>query len=295
MRIPDRLSIGIALLVLSIILYGITIVLWIHNRKGKDFLSATEEKLRAHVAQNQAGVSFEVYLLLLIACPVVLGGATLFLTQKIVLALILMAAASTTPEILLRVRKERAKKKFEERYYKCLVQISSSLRAGLTIEQSVENLCNSALIEESMREEFRHVKADLETDKTNDGIKRAFERFAERTGSEDAKDVASALAIQNMIGGQEAKVIAILAKNLSDRAMTRREVSMIFASTSITALGMDIIPIVIVVMLHVTSPDYFKPFFESLGMQLLYYLLWVVILIGSFITHNMIDGVRRLT
>lgn len=294
MRMPDRLYVGIILLILAILMYAVVIVLLIHRRKGSDFLTRTENKLRNHIAQNQSGLSYGMYLTLLIACPVLLGGAMLLLTQRIALAIILMFAGASVPELLLQFRKQQAKKQFEGRYYKCLVQLSSSLRAGMTIEQAVDGLCESNFIDPSMRAEFQRVKTDLGTDKTSDGVRKAFEGFAERTGSEDAKDVASALAIQNIVGGQEAKVVAVLAKNLSDRSMTRREVSMIFANASMTVLGMDIIPIAIVIMLHVTSPDYFKAFFESLPLQLTYYFLWVLILIGSFFTHQMINKVKRL-
>ncbi len=54
------------------------------------------------------------------------------------------------------------KKKFEERYARSLEQLSSSLRAGMSIYQAVEDVANCKFLHENMRKQYAKMSSDLQ-------------------------------------------------------------------------------------------------------------------------------------
>ena len=61
----------------------------------------------------------------------------------------------------------------------------------------------------------------------------AFQRFADRTGSPDAQDVAAAISMQMRVGGSEAKIMESIATNIQDRIMLRKEIQSVFAEMDV--------------------------------------------------------------
>lgn len=141
------------------------------------------------------------------------------------------------PELALRLQSERKRKQFENRYAQALQQMAASLRSGLTIQQSVSDICKSPFIHNTIKESFRQIDADLTVGL---GVKEAFMRAADTLQSEDAMDVALSLTLQNTLGGSEAKVVETVARNISSRILLRREIKSLFADTNITIWTMDV-------------------------------------------------------
>ena len=135
------------------------------------------------------------------------------------------------PELALRLQSERKRKQFENRYAQALQQMAASLRSGLTIQQSVSDICKSPFIHNTIKESFRQIDADLTVGL---GVKEAFMRAADTLQSEDAMDVALSLTLQNTLGGSEAKVVETVARNISSRILLRREIKSLFADSNIT-------------------------------------------------------------
>lgn len=92
--------------------------------------------------------------------------------------------------------------------------LAASLKAGLSIQQAVEELCLSKFVDEDMKVLYRNINSQI---KMGVKVDKAFADFAEETQSVDARDVASAISLQEEIGGNEAETIETVARTIADR------------------------------------------------------------------------------
>ena len=113
-------------------------------------------------------------------------------------------------------------------------------------------------------------------------------RAAQFMESEDARDVALALSLQNELGGNEAKVVETVARNISNRIMLRREIKSLFADTNITILTMDVVPLLIIAGLLVSSPQYIEVFFETPVMTILFIGIIIFTAVGSVVIRKVV-------
>ncbi len=257
----------------------------------KDVFDLYSEYVKNKLAKSKTDVTYKEYILINIFGPIIGFLASYFILYNVLVSVIVAVFAFFIPEIYVRIMKDKNERNFEKKYLRCLSQLSSSLRSGLSVEQAVEDVCRCSFVSDTLKEEFLKLNADL---KFKVPLEEAFRRFAERTNSKDAMDVAAALSMQAEVGGNESKVVSDIANNISQRNMVRKEVNALFADTSMTVLVMEVMPIVVVVGLWLYSPKYFDPFFESLGMKLLFFGLWVVMFVGTFVTRKMTKKVKRI-
>ena len=111
-------------------------------------------------------------------------------------------------------------------------------------------------------------------------------RAAQTLGNEDAMDVALSLALQNELGGSEAKVVETVARNISNRILLRREIKSLFADTRITILTMDVLPLIIIFGLVMGSPQYIEVFFQTPAMTAVFIGIILFTLVGSVVIRK---------
>ena len=182
------------------------------------------------------------------------------------------------PELALRLQSERKRKQ-------ALQQMAASLRSGLTIQQSVSDICKSPFIHNTIKESFRQIDADLTVGL---GVKEAFMRAADTLQSEDAMDVALSLTLQNTLGGSEAKVVETVARNISSRILLRREIKSLFADTNITIWTMDVMPLLIIAGLFAGSPQYIETFFQTPTMTAVFAGILAFTMVGSVVIRKVV-------
>lgn len=276
----------------AIICFAIAAVLRIRNKRslkeeGKqhDIFDKILFRMKVHIRKYGGSLSLQSYIS--IALFGYAGCVLLMITigQTVELSAVVGLIAFIIPEMLLRGMSSRRTRLFEDRYAQALRQMAASLRAGMTIQQSVADLCDNPFIHGSVKDSFRQIDADL---KVGINIKTAFMRAAQFMESEDARDVALALSLQNELGGNEAKVVETVARNISNRIMLRREIKSLFADTNITILTMDVVPLLIIAGLLVSSPQYIEIFFETPVMTILFIGIIIFTAVGSVVIRKVV-------
>lgn len=86
----------------------------------------------------------------------------------------------------------------------------------------------------------------------------AFSELADRLDLEDVRYLAVSVGIQHGTGGNLARVLAVLAKVVRDRAAMRRKIKAISSEGRLSAKILSALPIVIFVATSYTAPDYFS-------------------------------------
>lgn len=254
------------------------------NKEDKDFFDKFVAAKKTELSTKPNAIKFTTYLTLAISMPVILGASSYFLVKNIVLSLGLFTFGFFIPEIIVRMSAKKQERLFEERYARALRQLASSLRAGLTIQQAVDDLCKCKFIHYTVRDAFSEVSAAI---RIGISIPDAFKRMAEKINNDDVKDVASAVAMQFTVGGSESEVIETISENISSRIMTRKEINSIFSGTKVTIIGMSILPFVIVFALFNGSPTYFSPCKDSPLALVIIISMFALMIVGIGVMFKM--------
>lgn len=262
----------------------------IENARNVDIIDEITSHNKTRLRRNPWNMSYRTYMLIGVAASVIFTIGIYVMTLNLLYAAIGFVVGWLMPELIVAFQNSKQRTAFEERYARGLRQLSSNLKSGLTIQQAVESICESPFVHDTIRTEFRQLDADL---KIGISIQEGFERFAERVHCQDAKDVAIAITMQNQIGGQEAKVVETIARNIGSRLMLRKEINSMFAGSKSTVFIMDILPFGIIAFLYGSSPEYFDPFFESVDMTFIFFGILLFMGVGSIVIHRMVAKMRK--
>ncbi|ADU23760.1 type II secretion system F family protein [Ruminococcus albus] len=280
---------------LSVILIFLAVIINVRekkniiNKKDADFIDIFIEKKKQYLASIPGAMSIKTYLILMLFFPLTGSVGAWFLSKELWLSIIIFFVGLFIPKFIVSYTEKKHKKNFEERYARALRQLSSSLRAGMTLQQAVEDLCKCPFIHYEIKKEFRQINSDIQL---GFSISEAFGHMAERIPTADVKDVVSAIKMQSLVGGSEAESIEIITNNINSRMMLRKEIKTLFASTKMTIIGMDILPAIIILFLYYSSPMYFRPLFSTLIGRLVFVLAIILMVIGSYIDRKFLNRVK---
>lgn len=256
----------------------------------EDIINHFIRKKELNLRKNELSMKISTYMAVLICSPIIIGVLCYIATQNALFTVILSVAGFFVPEGIVYFMKYKANREFEERYARSLEQLASSLKAGMTILQAVQEVAENKFIHESIREKYRKMSTDLQM---GISVTEAFKNFAEGTANQDATDVAVAIDIQNEVGGHEAEVIMSIAKDIHDRIMLRHEIKSLFSGTSSMVYIMDVLPILVIVFLSITNASYLK-FYTSSPLNMgLFCVIIVFCVTGSIINHAKLAKIMK--
>lgn len=178
-----------------------------------------------------------------------------------------LAAAIASPFVAkgyLTRRINRRRKAFEEQLPEALSVIASSLSAGHTFLRSIQMLCEES--QPPMSDEFQRVVAET---RLGGSLVDALDRMAHRLDIKDLIWVVQAIRIQQQVGGKLADLLHTLADFIRAREDIRREVNVLTAEGRISAWVLTGLPVLIMLAVQVTNPEYLKPLYQGWGLFVL--------------------------
>lgn len=285
----------ITLITLSFLCIAVAVIVAIRSKKNllvkeKDMIDDFTEKKKRKLGDAVGGMSFKLYMILLVGLPILVGGVAFIFMENKAIALLLGLTMIFVPEAISKFMSAGQKVKYEERYARALRVLSSCMRSQMTIQQAVDDVCQNPFVHDTVKDGFKQISADLQI-----GIKvdEAFKRMADDSGSIDAKDVASAIAMQSMVGGTDGQVIETLADNIAQRISLRKEIKSIFAQTEVMVTFMDFAPFIVILLMYFGAPQFMAPYFESWWMTLIFFGLIAFTVLGSFIIRLSLKNAKR--
>lgn len=291
----------IACIVFSVLCVGVYIIHYIRNKhqssnsvieesQSEDFIEKIENKKKRQLESKPWTLQYETYkTIAMIGCICIAVVAFIF-SHQIILSCFVGLIGLLIPEFIVQMQTSKQQTNYEEKYATGLRQLIAGLKSGLSIHQSVEEVCVSPFVHDDIKADFQMIDADL---KLGLSVKEAFQNFADRVAIQDAEDVAIAISMQDQVGGGEAKVIESIAKNISDRIMLRKEIKSMFAGSNATILSMDIIPFAVVAFIYFLVPGYLEPFFQNKALLLVFIFLMIFMGIGSIVIHKSVDDTKK--
>ena len=183
-------------------------------------------------------------------------------------------------------------KKLESQFSDALRFISSSLAAGMSIEncfyEFVEKSCTYGKSDLSViTEEFHKITGRMDL---HMGLSDSFEIFAKQSGSSDIKVFSVALSGVCRNGGDIIGLVRNTAASLRIKRETEEEISLILSDPKYNHRIITVMPILIVFLMKFISPDYMSQLHYGVGK--LIDLIAAIFIVVSFLIGNKIADIE---
>src|SRR6266498_2726463 len=231
------------------------------TQAGERFAEAGGFSSRLDAKLEQAGLPMKAgeFVALTAVCAVAGGILGAFLLANIMVVLILAFGASLIPFAwLVRARGQR-QKKMAEQLADVLSILASSLRAGHSFLQALDQVAGE--IKDPSAGEFHRVVSEIRLGRSIDD---AMVEMADRVGSEDMRWAVMAVNIQRQVGGNLAEVLDIVATTVRERAYVQRQVRVLSAEGRLSIAILSALPFGIFLYLALMNPEYVSPRFTTM-------------------------------
>jgi tight adherence protein B len=213
--------------------------------------------LSRKIAQAQAEVSPGEVL----AASAVLGILSFVLTSafsgSVLIGLGGGSAAALVPILWLELLHRRVSSRFTAQLLDTVLLLSSSVRGGHSLLQSLEQVATQA--HEPTRSAFALVVREIGLGASQED---ALERLADRFPSEDIELVVSAINVHQQIGGSLGRVLDAIAQTIRERQRIAGDIRSFTAQQRYSAYVLSALPVAALLVLVLVSPDYVQVMFE---------------------------------
>lgn len=178
--------------------------------------------------------------------------------------------------IILNINEIRRKKLIEEDLLRAIVIMNNAFKSGYNITQAVDMVVRD--LTGPISDEFNKISNDL---KYGLEIKDVFDRFYDRVKIEDIKYITSSLALLNITGGNLVGIFTNIEKSFTNNKRLKDELNSMTASSKLVYYVLLVMPIFLISVLLMISPDYFKPLLSNIIGYFI--ILLVIVLYISYI------------
>ena len=195
-----------------------------------------------------------------------------------------IGAGAGLPELGLQVLRKRRLALMEAEFPNAVDVIVRGVKSGLPLPDCMRII--SAEAREPLRSEFGRIVRDQAVGLSADD---AIDRFAQRVPLTEASFFAIVIAIQSRTGGSLSESLSNLSAVLRERKKMRGKVKALSAEAKASAGIIGALPVVVSLIIYMTSPDYMRLLFETLTGQLVIAGSVVWMLIGILVMRKMIN------
>lgn len=203
---------------------------------------------------NRAGLAISAgrFLMLSMTVSVAVG---LLLSSRLPMALaaaIGLGVGLVLPVLVVRQRRTQRQTLLISQLPDALDLMSRGLKVGHPLNATIGSVARDMV--DPVASEFGII---LDQISFGDDLVSAFRDFADRVDVEDARYLATSVAIQNGTGGDLARILATLGQVIRGRITMRRKIHAISSEGRLTAIFMSLLPVFIFGMTSITSPTYY--------------------------------------
>lgn len=162
---------------------------------------------------------------------------------------------------IIKTRKVMLNSQFKDLLY----SLSSSMVAGRSLASAFSDAARDLQVlypdpETPIMQETWYIVRQLEMGET---VEDAIEQFAERAHLDDIKNFSDVVRTCNRAGGNLIEVIRSTSQIISDKIETKNEIALSISGKKFESRILCAMPIVMVFILSVSSPDYMEPVFTT--------------------------------
>jgi tight adherence protein B len=199
------------------------------------------------------------------------------ISSQFIIALVVAIAAYLIPDLLLRRGIQRRRLNFQNQLIDVLVMISGSLKAGLSIHQSIDVIIDEMAAPAS--EEFRRVRREVELGLP---FSQTLVNMSQRMDSDDLYLVVTAININTQVGGNLSEILSVIVETIRERTNLFNEIRVLTSYARYAGYVLTALPFITGAILMLLNPVFFGPLLEpGLGRIILSVAL-IMVLIGNF-------------
>lgn len=194
----------------------------------------------------------------LVAVASVLAGFLGALFTNPVLGILIGAATPFVIRLILSIRREKRRGKFEAQLIDTIQMLIGGLRAGHSVMRSMEAAGLES--EAPTSEELLRIVNETRIGKDPG---QALEETAQRMDSEDFGWIGQAIQINREVGGDLAEVLEQVAGTIRERSEIKGQVRSLSAEGKMSAVVLMGMPVAVAIMLSFINPTYMSVFIEE--------------------------------
>ena len=179
-------------------------------------------------------------------------------TKIIFLAMIAVAVTFPIPRLYLRHLKKQRLQKFSDQLEDALLSMSSSLKAGFSINQAMESVAQENRSPISF--EFKLLTNEI---RLGVSLEEALENMNKRMMSPDLELVSVAIITARQTGGELTGVLERLAGVIRERVRIQQKIRSLTAQGRMQAWIIGLVPFALMLALFYIAPDMMDSFFSN--------------------------------
>lgn len=240
---------------------------------------------------NVYRMSFKEKLINIILAAMFIIAVGLVFYRNIYLSVLFTPLALFYPKIklksIIKKRKERLLLQFKEALY----LISSSLSAGKSVESAMSDTVKDLESLLSKQEnyiirEFKYITSQLAL---NQNIEEVMTDFAHRSKVEDIANFADVFVVSKRTGGNLIEAIKNSVKVIAEKIEFKQELNTMLAQKKFEQKLLSIIPVVLVLLLTWTAPDYMEPVFTTFIGRVVMTVAVAILIFAYFISKKIME------
>lgn len=197
-------------------------------------------------------------LLVINACVVAVFVGLGLLAFNTLVTIMLGLAGLILPTYIIRWLRKRRVRQFEGQMVDALDQMAAALRAGLSMQQAMDNVAKEATA--PLGQEFSLTMREL---KLGVPMDEALVNMADRVGSDDLRLVVTASNICRQLGGNMAEMFETIATTVRERFRLEGKIRALTAQGKLQGWVVASLPLVLGWVLNYMRPDLVQPMLNS--------------------------------
>lgn len=206
---------------------------------------------------------------LLIGSILGLGLAGFLIDYSVMFSLIGLVAGYLIPRVVVKFLRKRRFERIDAQLVDTLTLMSSTLRSGLSLAQSVDLVVKE--MKPPISEEFSIVSKETRLGVLLD---EALMNMANRLPVEDLKIVITSVVTIRETGGNLTEIFDVIAHTITERKKVEGKIKALTAQGTFQGRAIAAMPLIVVVMFYMMDPEFVKPLYTT-------FLGWIMLLLAT--------------
>ena len=223
-----------------------------------------------------------------IAAVVIYAVAFIFY-RNLILSAFLTPIALFYPGMKTRVIIAKRKKELNIQFKDMLYSLSSSISAGKTVEAAFREVLKDLVVlypepDAFILVEVRRIISRLEMNET---LEAALADFAARVRLEDVDNFVNVFNTCKRSGGNISEVIKNTSAIINDKIEVEQEIDMLLAERKFEQKVLNVIPILMIMLLSASAPDYMSPVFNTAAGRITMTISIILLAVSGLISSKL--------
>lgn len=225
------------------------------------------EKITPKLDKMFLNIPAKKLMMLDVAAPLVSGIAGFIITRSWLFTLIFSAAGLLIPFVIIRRMEAMRKKKFSNQLVDALMLLSSSLKAGMSLQQSLE-----VVVEEMPTPVSQEFSLAVRQMQMGASLEDAMNALKARMRVDELDMMVTAVMVAKETGGNLPDIFTQVSNTIRERNKLIGRVNALCIQGKLQGWIMSVLPIVFGIVVYKASPHFFDIFLkDKFGRMLLAY------------------------